>query len=344
MTREVRIVFGAGRLRQYAARYWRGQCGVWGRTLDMILAPAELAFRCTIGLRALAFERRLLSVGRAAVPVISVGNLTLGGTGKTPVTRWIAGELERRGRVPAILHGGYGLDEPALHRHWQPGLPVIIDRDRLEGAQTAVATGAEVVVLDDGFQHRRLTRDVDIVLISAEQWTRKPRLLPRGPWREPLCALRRASIAVVTRKVTSRDFALCVASQIQEIAPAIPVAQIFLAPRRWAWWGGEPCDPPGGPVVAVLSIAEPESFLAQAAAAGANVESALLFPDHHTYTNRDVEQIARVAGANPIITTAKDAVKFEALGCGFAMQVLEQDVVVEAGGAKLQSLLDRVCE
>src|SRR5690348_7442624 len=128
------------------------------------------------------------------LPTLSVGNVTVGGTGKTPVAAWIAAELIDRGARPAIVLRGYGDDEPLVHARLNPDVPVIVAPDRLEGIARAAASGADVAVLDDAFQHRRAQRTADIVLVSAERWTRTPRLLPAGPWRESLRALRRTSM------------------------------------------------------------------------------------------------------------------------------------------------------
>ena len=339
---ETDLVATAGYFRQRVARWWQGEAGVGGRILDMILAPAELLYRCAVSARAAAFRRGWLRVHGAPVRVVSVGNLTVGGTGKTPVSRWVAEELRRRGERPAILHGGYGLDEPELHRHWLPGMPVIAGRDRLAGAGQAVDAGATVLVLDDGFQHQKLARDLDLVLVSAEQWTGRVRLLPRGPWREPPAALRRASAVIVTRKSTSAARAATVANEVEELAPGVPVALIHIAPAGWLFWGGAPTTAPAEGAVAVASIAAPASFVSQAESAGARVETVLSYPDHHEYSQRDLKRIEQVAAGRPILTTAKDAVKLADSGPWRELRVLEQKVIVEAGSENLAKLLDRV--
>ena len=119
------------------------------------------------------------------LPVLSIGNLTVGGTGKTPVAAWVAGQLRSRSR-PAILLRGYGGDEVHVHARLNPGIPVIANADRVAGVRQALAQGADVVVADDAFQHRQLRRTADVVLVSVEQMLRPRRLLPAGPWREPL--------------------------------------------------------------------------------------------------------------------------------------------------------------
>src|SRR5690606_7983757 len=130
---------------------------------------------------------------------------------------WLVRELVRRGFTPGILHGGYAEDEPDLFRLWFPQLPVVAERDRLRGAGKAMHQGADVLVLDDAFQHRRFGRDLDVVLVAAETWTRHARLLPRGPYREPPRSLRRADVVVVTRRTASAEQAARVEVDVARI-------------------------------------------------------------------------------------------------------------------------------
>ena len=133
-------------------RLWEGQQGgLGGRLLGALLTPAELGFRAAVHARDAAYRSGLMDSDAPPVPAISVGNLTVGGTGKTPMVRWLVRRLIRRGFTPGILHGGYAEDEPELHRRWFPDLPVVADRDRLRGAGTAMQDGADVLVLDDAF-------------------------------------------------------------------------------------------------------------------------------------------------------------------------------------------------
>src|SRR5687767_4085944 len=122
--------------------------------LDVIaLEPLSAVYRAVMSGRRAVYNRGLLRASRIDVPVISVGNLVVGGSGKTPFTRWLIGRLRELGRKPAVLHGGYAADEPALHRRWFPDAIVIEGRDRVAGAREAVARGADAIVLDDAMQH-----------------------------------------------------------------------------------------------------------------------------------------------------------------------------------------------
>lgn len=334
---------------RWIERWWGGELGWRGRALDLIFLPAELLFRAAVRLRGSCYDRGWFRSERVSIPVISVGNLAVGGAGKTPVSRWLVAELLRRGERPALLHGGYAADEPELHRRWHPTIPVIVGRDRVVTAGAAQVAGATALVLDDGFQHRRLARDLDLVLIAAEGWTPRPRLLPRGPWRESPAALARADAVIVTRKIASAERAEAMRRELRRMAPDAVIAQVWLSPAGWCRGvgGGEAgvesvATGPQGEVVAVTAIARPELFVENARSAGAQVAATLFFPDHHEFGGEDLERIRELAGGRPVVTTAKDLVKLGALDPTLDLWVLDQEVVVEGGGDDLSGLLDRI--
>ena len=182
----------------FARRWWAGKAGMRGYLLSGLLAPASWAYGLLVSMRNGAYER---DVGERVpgLRVISVGNLAVGGTGKTPLSAWVARFLSDRGVATAIVSRGYGRDELVLHRQWNPEVAVEADSDRILAAVRARDAGAAVAVLDDGFQHRRLARDLDLVILAAED--RFPgRLLPTGPYREPAASLARADVILVTRR------------------------------------------------------------------------------------------------------------------------------------------------
>ncbi|HEX7050080.1 MAG TPA: tetraacyldisaccharide 4'-kinase [Longimicrobiales bacterium] len=324
----------------WVERWWAGAGGPVASVLDAALAPVELAYRIGMRLRNHAYSRGWLEAVRLPVPVVSVGNLTVGGTGKTPVSRWLVDELRRRGRAPAVLHGGYAPDEPALHRAWHPEIPVIEGRDRVAGARAAILAGATALVLDDGFQHRRLVRDLDVVLVAAERWSAAPRLLPRGPWREPPAALRRADLVAVTRKTAAPGEAERVAAALADYTDAA-IVRLHLRASRWSRPDSGPANgPPAGEAVAVVAIAEPERFLTNARDAGARITTTLAFRDHYCYDARDIARLRQTAGGRAVVTTAKDAVKLAPLDPELDLWVLEQDVRVEAGAEVFARRLD----
>jgi len=340
-----RRVRSAGRLRTEVPRWWRGEVdGAPWRLMGVALAPAEALYRLGIGARNALYTSGLRRPHRVGAAVVSVGNLAVGGTGKTPIARWMAEQLEARGARVAILHGGYAPDEPALHRAWRPGSLVIAMRDRVAAAQLAVQQGATALVLDDGFQHRRLHRDLDLVLVAAETWTARDRLLPRGQWREPRTALARANAVVVTRKTATQAAAHRVALEASALAPDAVVARVYLRPCGWRAWGASQGTGPVGGVVAVCGVADPEQFFANARQAGADIADRLVFGDHHAYTRGDLERIIAVADGRPVVTTAKDAVKLSGLAPELELWVLEQDVVVEEGGDALSTALDALLD
>jgi tetraacyldisaccharide 4'-kinase len=318
-----------------AERVWRR-----GGVLAAALLPAELAFRGVSAARNALYDAGVLRATRVDVPVVSIGNLTVGGAGKTPVTRWVVEQLRARGRRPAILHRGSGADEPALHGAWQPEVPVIVGGDRVAGARAASAAGADVVVLDDGFQHRRLARDVDIVLVAAEMGAGPVRLLPRGPWRERPSALRRAHLAVVTRRTADASTAADVARRLKELEGAPPVARMLLESAGWR--RGAESGQPSGAAFAVTSIASPDAFVENARRAGADVTDGLAFPDHHPFDARDAARIMADARGRVLVTTEKDAVKLAPLLPAAPLWVLLQRVRIEEGSAAVEDVLDRV--
>jgi tetraacyldisaccharide 4'-kinase len=323
-------------------RLWAGEAGLVGRVLGAVLTPAELGYRAVMRARNVAYHAGVAGSDSPPVPTISVGNITVGGTGKTPMVRWLVKQLVRRRRTPGILHGGYGDDEPALHRVWFPDLPVVADRDRLRAAGRAVQRGADVLVLDDAFQHRRLLRDLDIVLVAAETWTRHARLLPRGPYREPPRSLRRADIVVVTRRTASMEEAARVEVDVARISGR-RTARVHLHPAGWLRADGSVRDgQPRGPAIGVAGIAGPDDFFDQAEAWGAELVDAIAFPDHHPFSLAEARELERLAGGGPVVMTAKDAVKLGPLMKESDLWILEQTVAFETGRAWVLSAIEEI--
>jgi tetraacyldisaccharide 4'-kinase len=323
-------------------KLWEGELGLTGRVLGALLAPAEMGYRAVMRARNVAYGAGFAGSNSPPIPAISVGNITVGGTGKTPMVRWLVRQLVRRGRTPGILHGGYAEDEPALHRLWFPDLPVVAERDRLRAAGRAMHLGADVLVLDDAFQHRRLRRDLDIVLVSAETWTRNPRLLPRGPYREGPTSLRRADVVVVTRRTASAERAAAVEVDVARISGR-RTARAVLRPTGWLGPDGGPREGrPFGRALAVAAIARPDDFFDQAEEWGADVADAIAFPDHHPYSVEEARELVRLSAVGPVITTAKDAVKLAPLMRDADVWVLEQAVAFEGGRAWVLRAVEEV--
>ena len=269
---------------------------------------------------------RILQPHRAALPVISVGNIACGGTGKTPTVAALARELQRAGYQPAILTRGYRRrgrtptllmgppadwrevgDEPALLAATLAGVPIVVDADRVRGAATAAAhTPATHLILDDGFQHWRLARDLDLVVVDASD-----PLAWRSPRREGPRALAHAD-AIVLANATPETVASATRA-VRRYAPTVPLLATRLVVRCVRSAQGE--EPPrtlsGARVFAVAGIASPHRFLATLRELGAEPVRYRFYPDHHALTSRELVRLQAEAEREQLllVTTAKDAVK-----------------------------------
>lgn len=307
--------WGRSALERGLRTYWSGGGSPVGRALiGLATTPAAALYGTGVRLRNLAHDRGWLPTDAPPLPVVSVGNLAVGGTGKTPFTGWLTGHLVARGERPAVVSRGYGEDELLLHRRWHPTVPVVESPRRIDGVRIAAEQDCTIVVVDDGFQHRRLSRGLDIVLFSPAH-PLPARLLPRGPYREPLGGLGRADLVLVTTKSgDERRGAERMLHDLRTRRPSGAVELLHLTPGPWAGLDGDPIVPPRQPALAVASVAQPDGFLALArerlgvAEATDGVEL-LSFPDHHPYTRSDLETILERAGDRPVVTTEKDAVK-----------------------------------
>ncbi|HET7451861.1 MAG TPA: tetraacyldisaccharide 4'-kinase [Thermoanaerobaculia bacterium] len=281
-----------------------------------------------------AARRRLYESGwlrseRIGVPVVSVGNLTWGGTGKTPLLAYLAARFEASGRRVGIVARGYrrrssgvvvvsdgsrllasaseGGDEPYLLASRLPRAVVVVAERRPEGAREAVRRGAEILLLDDAFQHLAIARDADVVLVdAADPWGGG--LPPAGRARERPAALSRADVVVVTRAVPGS--ASRADAEVRRVTPA----PIFHCRFRFAGWfsNGKEADRPVAPGLGFCAVGNPASFRETLAEAGANVADFAAFRDHHDYSDADVRKLekrAARAGASVLLTTEKDAVK-----------------------------------
>ena len=287
------------------------------RAARATLWPASALFGAAVRVRGAMYDRGLLSVHAPALPVLSIGNVTVGGTGKTPVAAWAAARLSAAGAHPALLLRGYGGDEPFVHGELNPGVPVLANADRVAGVREARARGADCVVLDDAFQHRRLARTADWVLVAAERGAAVARLLPAGPAREPASALHRADVVLVTRKSATRDAAEALATRIaHDTGVETAICHLALDAVVDAS-SGQPHPLErlrGARLLAVAAIGAPASFFAQLHAAGAAELRTVSFRDHHAYDSGDVAHlVAEAARADAVVCTLKDAVKLSPL-------------------------------
>jgi tetraacyldisaccharide 4'-kinase len=323
--------------------------------LRPLLMPLSLLYAAGARAVDVAWSREWRSAVRSALPTISVGNLSVGGTGKTPVASWVARWILDRQLVPAIVLRGYGDDEPEVHRRLVPEAIIVADADRVRGIATASVQGAQIAVLDDGFQHRRAVRDLDIVLLSAEQVERetdaqgcwRPRLLPAGPYREPVAALRRAQLIGLTRKQASPTQAARAAEAVRREIDVTPLLSIALMPDRLAAADGATTDAlgvAGRRVLAIAGIGAPALFAAQLERLGATV-TLVAFADHYPFTTSDAARLAvKARDFDMAICTLKDAVKLMPLWPSEAtpLSYLTQRCLIESGAAQLHDLLEAV--
>jgi tetraacyldisaccharide 4'-kinase len=313
------------------------------------LLPFETIFRGLVAARGAMYDRGILSVEKATIPVVSVGNLTVGGTGKTPVAAWIASRLSGAGKEPAIVLRGYGGDESIVHKALNPDVPVFVTPDRAAAISMAARSGARSVVMDDAFQHRRAARDVDIVLLSADDWTSSHRLLPAGPYREPLGALRRASVVFITRKTASEESVRIVEREVRRIAPAVIVGVIKLQIDELVSWQDKDkrfdlrvLD--GTSVLGVAGVGNPGAFFDQLEQTGAKV-TRLRFPDHQAYGRGDIDRLIDAASSHDyLVCTLKDAVKLGPQWPADAVPLwyVSLSVIVESGGAAIDEIISRL--
>jgi len=327
-------------------RIWQG-AGPSARLTRALLAPAGRAYGAIASVRNALYDRGLLRSRTPALPVLSVGNLSVGGTGKTPLSAWAAARLAAMGRRPAIVLRGYGDDEPLVHAKLNPEVLVVTDADRVRGVERARELGADCAILDDGFQHRRIRRSADWVLVAAEQWHDGLRLLPAGPLRESPASLGRADVLIVTRKSASPDQADAVASRLGRWLPdGGAIAVCHLAPYAIVDVSTAHREPlgwlAGRDLTAVAAVGAPDAFFAQITAQGATLDP-YPFPDHHAFDARDVERIVRSGERRGgVICTLKDAVKLAPLWprAGPTLWYVSQRAVVERGGAALDASLE----
>ncbi|HVF38423.1 MAG TPA: tetraacyldisaccharide 4'-kinase [Gemmatimonadaceae bacterium] len=302
---------------QFIERVWRDRTTVW-RVARAALWPLEGAYRAVVASRAALYAAGIVHSKKSRIPVLSVGNLTVGGTGKTPVSSWLAARLSDRGAAPAIVLRGYGGDEPLVHARINPGLPVVIASNRLAGIEEAIALGADVAVLDDAFQHRRASRTADIVLVSADNWSDEIRLLPAGPWRESLEAIRRATLVIITAKIASDEEVERASRAIRDVAPKLDQATVRLRPGALQSVA-DASDARGlesllgKRVLAVAAVADPEAFFAQLSALGSVVTKSP-FADHHAFSAAEAANLAAAGrDVDMVVCTLKDAVKLRLL-------------------------------
>ena len=334
--------------------------------LGVVLIPLSLLYGAAVRLRLTLYRVGILRSRRAAAPVISVGNLTVGGSGKSPVVEYLLREAKKAGVNAVSISRGYGRksragllrvrmndrvpaspevmgDEPYMLAWRNPAHAVYVGRNRVQAARLAEAVDRpQLIVLDDGYQHLRLARDLNVLLIDAERGLGNGHLLPWGVLREPLSALERADVVLLTKSSLGEAEAQArrlVARQRREL----PVFSCDYRASRLTRLDGKQALPlsalQGQAVSLICAIAQPEGFSKVAQGLGASVEGVHAFRDHHPYGPRDLAwldgQLAAVNGNWPCwLTTDKDAVKLRGrLQQSERLWVLEMEVIPEPAAA-----------
>jgi tetraacyldisaccharide 4'-kinase len=335
--------------------------------MSLALAPLGLLYGAAVRIRLGLYRSGLLKSEAVGAPVVSVGNITAGGTGKTPLVEWVARAVSLEGLKACVLTRGYGRadeservvasdgvrvlaevgecgDEPRLLAERLAGVAsVVCDRDRVAAARWALENlGADVFVLDDGFQHLRIARDLDIVAVDASAPWGGGHLLPRGRLREPREGLARAGCVVITRSDMAEDLeglraevlrlsggrAAVVASRVRTLglSPLDSTAGVSKVVPEGE--GGRALleSAASQPVGAFCAIGNPRAFFAQLRRDGFDLRHERAFADHHAFTRAELDEVVRDAereGARALLTTAKDAVKLRARAPSLPCYVVE---------------------
>jgi tetraacyldisaccharide 4'-kinase len=321
--------------------------------LRILLWPLSLLYGLGVRLRAWLYAHDCLKQKRLNGVVISVGNLTVGGTGKTPVVIWLAEKFLAEGKRVAILSRGYRgsggtSDEIELMKERLRGRAVFgVGKDRYDAGRRLEQQGVDIFLLDDGFQHLQLARDIDLVLVDRLQQLRGEKLLPVGRLREPPSALNRADFVIYTRT----DGAKHTVKLIQQLkkVPIFPASTLLLGFRDpesdQSLRSARELGP--GPYFAFCGIGNPDGFFLDLERWGLPISGRRAFRDHHRYTVLDVAQLERAAaasGAKALVTTEKDwrnllGTKFKEMIvyiCVIAVQVTDQEQFFAAMDAKLR--------
>ena len=353
------------------------------RLLLAVLSAFEVLFAVAVAVRSLLYRTGVMRCHPLGVQVVSIGNVTAGGTGKTPVTEMFARALAARGRKVAILSRGYrrkeapwwermftqaispplvvsagrrvlldpatGGDEPYMLASNLPGVAVVVDRDRVKAGRYAVKRlGCDTLLLDDGFQYRKLKHTVEVVLVDATNPFGNGRMLPRGVLRERARNISRADLIFLTKCAgDARE----VEKRVRELNPRAPVVKCRHAPKTLVgvWGGGEkPLEWLAGKKLCTLSgIASPKGFENSLRALGARVVWCERYADHHRYDPSEVlYALNRSAdmSADALVTTEKDAVRFPRLETA-PVECLYLRIAIEilSGGEGFDGTIDRIC-
>lgn len=349
----------------------------------LLWVPSKL-YELALRLRIAAYETEYLKQKRLDATVISIGNITLGGTGKSPMVAYVARYLKEEGHAVAILTRGYGRkssgmrvlndprraasddnlqnnsrvaahtyheygDEPLMLARALPQIPVIINEDRHEGGAWAISElGAEVLILDDAYQHLALARDLNILLIDATDSFGSFEVVPFGRLREPLYGIKRADAVIITRADKPFDQGQTNAILKYFCGEKVPVMYVYSTIARLRHLAsGDAYDTSefvGWNAAIMCGIGNPHAFADDVLHTGMNIVAEDFFPDHYSFTQEDIERITRSArsvGADAIVTTEKDAVRLESINHGEVPIYVAELEIESDDEVRLKSLLLR---
>jgi tetraacyldisaccharide 4'-kinase len=316
-----------------------------------VISPA---YGLGVAARNIAYDKGWKKAHAARVPVISIGNITLGGTGKTPMVEWLARWYRRRGVRVTLISRGYGHaggvnDEGRVLEENLPDVPHLQDPDRVRLARIAVdELETELIILDDGFQHRRLARDLDLVMLDALDPFGIHQLFPRGLLREPVRSLRRASAVILSRsdllEASERE---AIHREIRRWAPSCPLLESRHAPLDLIDCEGRTYpleEMTGKHVAAFCGIGNPAGFRRTIVPLVGQLIEMRTFPDHHLYSAADVRSLTSWSddlSANLALTTQKDLVKLRTHALGpVPLRALRIGLEIMDGLEALESLLE----
>ncbi len=294
--------------------------------LRLVVMPLSLLMYAVVTARNALYDAGLLRSAAVGVPVVSIGNLTVGGTGKTPLVIALANRAVAAGRRVAIVARGYGAvadaegrqDEVALIAARCPGATVVVAPDKLLGARRAAAQGCQLILVDDGLQHRRLRRDFEIVMLDARAPFGNGLLLPAGSLREPASGIARADVLVLTHgESLSGPEREAVESTVRAFRRGVPLVWAQHVPLGLRSVAGGPLQPAaslqGRDVHLFAGIASPAGFRQTVESLGARVTGLSSFGDHHAFRGRDLAAVRARARGSLIVCTEKDAAKVAAI-------------------------------
>jgi tetraacyldisaccharide 4'-kinase len=323
------------------------------------LSILEWPYAAAIRWRNSRYDHGRAQIVRVEVPVISVGNITLGGTGKTPTVEWLARWFADQGVRVGLVSRGYGAipgqvnDEARELARKLPDVPHVLDPDRVRGARQVVREfGCKLVLLDDAFQHRRIARDLDIVLVDALEPYGFGHVFPRGTLREPLSGWSRADVVILTRaELVSFSERFAIRQRVWQHAPNAIWVEATHAPQCLESVGGERHSLDtlkGRPIAAFCGLGNPAGFRHALAGCGFQIAAMREFADHFAYSPADIESLARWSdelGVAGVVCTCKDLVKVTVQWTGRApLWALSSQLQISSGLVLLEAVLRPLAE